>query len=278
MVCVEDYPWLLGLTAPGRLTQTRRRLSEEGLTPAQPEHGVSIIERRLAADGPLTRSALAEHVEHANIRAAGQAVVLLIILTALRGVLIPARGLADEQTLALTDDWLGARPPAELHGDARDAALGELARRYLQGHGPARDRDLARWAGLGLRDVRRGLSSLNGLVELGGGIVDLPREPLDTPVGALLLPSFDPYMLGWEDRSFAVAPEHTKRVHPGGGMLLAVACLGGLTIATWTARRRAAGLTVTLEPFAPFTAGVDRALETEVADVARFEGLAVNGC
>ena len=33
-------------------------------------------------------------------------------------------------------------------------------RRYLAGHGPANERDLARWAGIPLRDVRRGLEAI----------------------------------------------------------------------------------------------------------------------
>ena len=47
-------------------------------------------------------------------------------------------------------------------GEALDRAdaLPEFARRYLAGHGPATDRDLARWAGIPLRDVRAGLSAI----------------------------------------------------------------------------------------------------------------------
>ena len=33
LVTPEDYPWLLTLTAPGRLTMNRRRLGEEGVPP-----------------------------------------------------------------------------------------------------------------------------------------------------------------------------------------------------------------------------------------------------
>ena len=73
----------------------------------------------------------------------------------------------------LVRDWLGEPKPVD-----RDKALAELARRYLAGHGPASDRDLARWAGLPLRDARAGLSAIAGeLEELGDGLVDLTRPP-----------------------------------------------------------------------------------------------------
>ena len=42
------------------------------------------------------------------------------------------------QAYVLTRDWIGATEWVD-----RDQALAELARRYLAGHGPADDRDLA---------------------------------------------------------------------------------------------------------------------------------------
>src|SRR4029077_20228317 len=62
-------------------------------------------------------------------------------------------------------------------------ALAELARRYLAGHGPADDRDLARWAGLPLRDARAGLGAIaSDLVEREDGLVDLAkRRPAARP-------------------------------------------------------------------------------------------------
>jgi hypothetical protein len=275
MVRAEDYAWLLGLTGPGRLAQSRRRLAQEGLTPEDVERGVETVEHALV-DGPLTRHDLAGRVQRRNIPAAGQAIVHLIMLAALRGIAIPAATRAGQQTFALTDDWLGHRPAAELHGDARDTALGELARRYLAGHGPAGPRDLARWAGLSLRDARLGLARIAGQLATprADDLVSLhPDEPTDRPLRATLLPSFDPYMLGWYDRGFAVPSTHAKRVHPGGGMLRAVACDDGLAIATWRAERRASHLAVTIASFDLPSAALDAALATEAADVARFEGL-----
>ena len=275
MVCAEDYGWLLGLTAPPRQARSLHRLAQEGLSPGEIQQAGQIIERSLAADGPLTRSALADRLAAAGIRAAGQAIVHMIMLTALRGILIPAATSADHHSFALTDDWLGARPPARLDGDARDGALAELARRYLRGHGPARDTDLARWAGLGLRDARRGLDLI--AVELAGlpeGRVHLRACPsTDAPLEPVLLPSYDPYLLGWEDRRSAVAPRDSKRVHPGGGVLRAVACVDGLAVGTWTARRHPAGLSLIIDQFAAVPAGIRRQLAADSADLARFEGV-----
>jgi hypothetical protein len=169
------------------------------------------------------------------------------------------------QCFALAHDWLGAPDaPAE-----RDVALAELARRYLRGHGPATAADLAAWSGLSLRDARSGLVAIAGELEQRGELVDLagrPEPPRRLP--ARLLPAFDPYLLGWRDRSFAVAAEDARRVHPGGGIVRATAVADGRVVGTWSRRRGA----VVIEPFAPPPPRVAAALRREAAAIERFEG------
>lgn len=245
----EDYWWLHGLTAPGRLAANRRRLGQEGVSPADAERAVAVIERALADEGPLTRPELAERLAARGIRTEGQAVHHLLMLAALRGVAVvgPLRGA--RQAFVLARDRLGPPQPVE-----RQAALAELARRYLAGHAPAGREDLARWAGLPLRDARAGIAAAP--VEPAPAVAPPPR----------LLPAFDPYLLGWKDRSFAVPAEHASRVHPGGGLLRAVATVGGKAVGTWTLREGR----VEIEPFSPLGPEDETGLEAEAADVLRF--------
>jgi hypothetical protein len=272
----EDHAWLLGLTAPPRFAANRRRLGQLGVPPDDADRAVAAIERALAEAGPLTRPRLAERIAAHGIRTAGQATPHLLMLAALRGVAVLGPLRDGRLAYALTRDWLGREPPAPPAGAARETALAELARRYLRGHGPATAEDLAAWVGLPLRDVRAGLRAAGGeLDDLGGGLVDLAaREPPRGPVPARLLPAFDPYLLGWRDRAFAVPPEHAGRVHPGGGILRATATVDGVAVGTWSARRRDRRLAVAVEPFAALAPADATALEDEAADVARFEGLA----
>ncbi|MGI8780652.1 MAG: DNA glycosylase AlkZ-like family protein, partial [Solirubrobacteraceae bacterium] len=81
-----------------------------------------------------------------------------------------------------------------------------------------------------------------------------------------LLPAFDPYLLGWKDRMFAIDPAHARRVHQGGGILRASAVANGRAIATWTAPRGV----VELDPFAPLAPAVAAALRREAASVDTF--------
>jgi hypothetical protein len=279
LVAPEDYPWLLGLTAPAQAAGGERRLRQEGVSPDDAERAVAIVERALAADGPLTRAQLAERIGAAGIRTAGQATPHLLGLAARRGVALLGPVRDGERAFVLARDWLGAAPELPLADDRRDAALAELARRYLRGHGPAGDADLAAWAGLPLRDARAGLRAIGAeLAEAGsrsGGLVDLAgrAEPEPEALAPRLLPAFDPYLLGWKDRGFAVPATHARRVHPGGGILRAVATSAGVAVGTWTARRRGDALAVGVEPFGRLTRRVAAALDAEATDVARFEGL-----
>ena len=265
----DDYPWLLALTAPTRMAASRRRLGQEGVAPDDAERAVKIVERALADAGPLTRPELAQRIAAKGIRTEGQATPLLLNLAALRGIAVlgPLRD-DGAHAFALTRDWLGAPAPRALEGADRDAALAELARRYLAGHGPAAPADLAAWSGLALRDARAGLDAIAAdLTPRDGDLVDLAaREPAPAAIPARLLGAFDPYLLGWKDRAFAVPARHAKRVHPGGGMLRATATVDGLAVGTWSA----AGGEVALELFARVAAAQRTALAADGRDVERF--------
>ena len=193
LVRAEDYPWLQALTTPPLVTGNARRLEQEGVSPRAAEKGVLTIERALAEEGPLSRVELRERLDSAGVPTAGQALVHLLMLACLRGIAVRGPMKGKQHAYALVRDWLG--PQAEVD---RGSALAELARRYLVGHGPASDRDLARWAGLPLGDARAGLEAISGELEDRGDLVVLAgsRRARKLPEPALL-GAFDPVLLGW---------------------------------------------------------------------------------
>jgi hypothetical protein len=262
IVAREDYWWLLALTARARYTMNLRRLREEGVSEDDAERALKIIESALAGEGPLSRAALAERIAKEGIRTEGQATAHLLLFATLRAVSMLGPVRHGNQLFVLARDWLGEPEPPD-----RDAALAELARRYLTAHGPASARDLAAWIGLPLRDARAGLEAIaSEVVEVGDDLFDLTaNDPIPERVPPRLLGAFDPYLLGWKDREFSVPPEHDRAVHPGGGIIRPVATVDGLVVGTWSRRD---GLDV-LEPVDDATAD---ALAAEAADIVRFEG------
>jgi winged helix DNA-binding protein len=270
-----DYWPLHQLTTPPLHTGCFRRLAQEGIQPDQADRGATVIELALSQDGPLTRAQLGERLSAAGLRTAGQALVYLLFLAGLRGISVRGPMAGREQAYVLARDWLGPPPAAD-----RDAALGWLARRYLAGHGPAADRDLAKWSGLSLRDARRGLAGIAAeLAERAGGLVSLaPGEDTGGAAGgvagaaelppARLLGAFDPVLHGWQSRA-PVLGRHERAIVQG-GMFRPFVMVRGRAAGTWGLP----GGRVTLTGLDGDLTAADRAdLATDAADVARFLGL-----
>jgi hypothetical protein len=264
LVRAEDYWWLHQLTTPQLLTGNSRRLAQEGVPPPDAERAVATVRSALAADGPLTRAQLRERVAAAGVRTEGQALVHVLLLASIRGLIARGPVAGRDQAFVLARDWLGAPPPAM----DREAALAELARRYLAGHAPAADRDLARWAGIGLQDARAGLARC-GAVQRADGLAELPSgRPREAPVlpPPRLLGAFDPLLLGWASRDPITGPH--KRIVTVNGIFRPFALARGRAVATWTIT----GGQVVLAPFAALDAETQAALDTDAADVTRFLG------
>jgi Winged helix DNA-binding domain len=264
LVRAEDYWWLHPLTVPRLLTGNARRLAQEGVPPQDAERAVEVIGRSLAAEGPLTRAQLGHRIAAAGVRTQGQALVHELALASLRGTTIRGPMVGREHAYALVRDWLG-EPPAPFD---RDSALAGLAARYLAGHGPASDRDLAKWAGLPLSDARRGLTSIaSRLADRDDGLASLTAQPgrTDPPLPPpRLLGAYDPVLLGWSSREPIVGP-HAQLV-AAGGLFRPFALVRGRAVATWTMP----GGRVALAPFTPLPEPDAAALAADAAAVERF--------
>jgi hypothetical protein len=276
LVRAEDYWWLHPLTTPQLFTGNARRLAQEGVPPDDAERGVAVIERSLTAEGPLTRVQLGERIARTGVRTQGQALVHLLVLASLRGITVRGPMIGREHAYALVRDWLGEPPgPRGAAVFDRDRALAELAARYLASHGPAGERDLAKWAGLPLGDARRGLAAIAGrLADRDDGLAGLAGRhgtgsgdcPLPPP---RLLGAYDPVLLGWATREPIVGP-HGKLVAIN-GLFRPFAMVAGRAVGTWGMP----GGQVALTPFAPLPEADAAALAADAGRVERFlHGLA----
>jgi hypothetical protein len=257
----EDYPLLQLLATPPLFSSSARRLRQEGVSEAEAERALRTIERALSEEGPLSGAELRERIARAGVATAGQAFIHLMFLAAIRGLVVrgPMRG--PQHAYVLVEDWLGPQPPPD-----RDVALAELARRYLAGHGPASDRDLARWAGLPLRDARAGLAAIAAeLVEREDGLLDLAGrgEPAPLPPPRLL-GAFDPLLLGWTSREDVVGPHMT--LVTTNGVFRPFALVGGRAVARW----RLAGGELTIEHLEDVPADAAAALAADAERVVEF--------
>jgi Winged helix DNA-binding domain len=265
LVRSEDHAWLHSLTAPTTRAMNARRLAEEGVDADAADRGTRVIVDALTRHGPLTREQLRDHVDRAGVRTEGQALVHLLLRASLDGQVVRGPFVDGTQAYVLTRDWIGpaAAPP-------RERALAELARRYLAGHGPADDRDLAKWSGLPLRDARAALrATASELVDRGNGRVDLlgrgRRSRLPRP---RLLGQFDPLLHGWRSRDDILGSH--RDVVTVNGIFRPIALVDGIAAGTWSIQPAA----VELRAFGVLPEVAVHALERDAADVLRYLGLA----
>ncbi|MBS1843706.1 MAG: AlkZ family DNA glycosylase [Actinobacteria bacterium] len=255
----EDYPLLQAITTPQQWTSCRKRLEQTGVGD-KADRGVETV-RRALADGPRTRAELRDALDSADVPTVGQALPHILFYATLHGVCVRGPMAGKEQAFVDVRDWLG-----EQLLPVREKALGELARRYLVGHGPATEADLARWAQLSLGDVRRGLAAIaRRIVDLGDGLVDLRNRedpaPLPPP---RLLGAFDPLLLGWASRD-AVIGDH-KGLVTTNGVFYPFALVKGRAVARW----RLPNGKVAIEHLENITKTTARRLEADAREVEEY--------
>jgi Winged helix DNA-binding domain len=190
-----------------------------------------------------------------------------------RGILCFGPSQGQNVTFVRPDAWLSDWRQVD-----RDAARGELLRRFLAAHGPAAREAFTEWAGgghvRGFRDVWRTIA--DELAEIGPKRFLLTRdvEELERtrPSRAVrLLPGFDPFLLPRQTRPYlARSDDAYNRIYRPQGWITPVVLQGGRAVGLWPWKRRGAKLEVTVEPLEPLRSRT--AVERELKALARYLG------
>ena len=271
---VEDFGWLTPLFSPRIVSWSMRRLLALGLTPQERDRALDAIAKAIRKEGAMGRGEAMRVAQATGIEVDVERRTHLTVLTVVGGAACIGPDEGRQSLLVSTPEWIG-----EFETRDREDSLAELARRYFAAFAPASERDFAKWSGLPLGECRIGMARIAGeLEQLGSPSQALfaprrfnlraPRSPV-----VRLLPQFDTYLMGYASRSHAVDDAGEKVILPGGGMLRPTICVDGRFAGTWSRRRDKKKLSVTLEPFDHIEERWMPALEAEVRDIGRFEGL-----
>jgi hypothetical protein len=268
VVAAEDVGWMISLTAEREHRATAGRHRQLGLAAADFARAERVAREHLAGGRRLERRELLTAIDADGLDVSGQRGAHLLVRLAQSGVAV----IAGKDTWTLLGDHV--REPRVLD---RDAALREIARRYLLARGPATDRDLAWWTGLTLGDVREGLAAVDAefdRLELGGIVYRMALGLAEAASGVHALPGFDEYLLGYTDRSAPLAGRPLSDVVPGSnGMFLPTIVAQGEVVATWKRTIRAAGVDVAVAPFGILSAAVRRGAERAFERYASHLGM-----
>ena len=280
-----DMPiYVRGLMRSG-LRREREWFKRYGVTDAEMDSMVRAIVEALGSE-ILTRKELsARVVERVGVKAkrwVEHSWGGIVKRACLQGLVVFGPNQGREITFVRTKEWLR---------EATDLQINEaepmLLRRYLHGYGPTGLADFATWAGMTLSDAipikeRVGNDVVEVKVEdktcltLREDLRLLQKvEALDSEdCGVRMLPSFDCYMLGHRDKSHIVDQVYYKLVYRKAGWLSPVMLVKGRASGIWNCRKKGNRLHVTIQLFERIPENVRKQVETEVADLARFNDTA----
>lgn len=273
----DDAAWITELCARPSVRAASARSHQLELDEAQIGRARDLALEALDA-GPLARAALFGHWEAHGLRPKGGRGYHLLFHLIAGGTLCYGPWNGTDQDVVLTSRWLppGSSLESRFNGD-RVAAVAELLRRYLTSHGPATVRDFAWWTKLGLAEIRSALPLVAGDLEgeAGGAEASHWRPGLVEEAAALgrrasaplLLPGFDEFVLGYQDRLFALTAAHHQRLVPGNnGVFKKSIVAGGLVRGTWSRAGRPGKRTLEIDEFAPLSASVRSRLDASFRD------------
>jgi hypothetical protein len=277
LVPARDAHWMLDVMGSRSLTGVAKRWELLGLDRPTAEKATELLGAALAGDRRRTRASCLEALADGGIDVSGQRGYHLLWYASQVGVTAIAPHVGKDQTFVLLDSWVPSpfRP-------SREEALGLIALRFFQSHGPATRKDFAGWTGLPLSDVKIGLGEAGKAlvaIDVDGVEMIVAAEALDQPADFsdkswLALPGFDEFMLGYKDRSLMASPADLAAIIPGGnGIFQSTLVRGGRVVATWKRVIGRKGVTVTVQPLIDFTATDHRRAAKALEPFAAFLGL-----
>jgi hypothetical protein len=237
-LAAADARWMIELLAPRVARSAATRLRSLAIDETVLSSARRALVARLEGGRCLARPDAYRALERAGVETSTGRGLAILWKLAHEGLLCMGPRRDRQHSFVLLEEWV---PPGNvLRGDE---ALGELARRYYQGHGPATTRDLAWWSGLGLTGARRAVDVAGTLLReetIGGQpFWSLRAAPRAAPrlglASARALPPFDEFFVGYADRSAPVDAMQARRPTPL-ELLGPVIVHDGRLVATWKRR------------------------------------------
>jgi hypothetical protein len=278
-VLPADIRWMLALSAArvrAAMAPYDRKLEIDARLV---ERSQAVMSSALMGGRCATRNELGAALAAAGIEASGQRLAHLAMHAELSALICSGPRRGKQHTYALLDE----RAPVIPRAPERDEALGMIAQRYFQSHGPAQLQDLAWWAGLTVGDARAGLASVQERLasETHGGKVfwfsaaEARRVPAGDSVH--LLPSYDELVVAYKDHG----PSFDPRATAGLGSVVEylfrhIVVRNGQVIGGWDRELEQGHASIELRLFAKLDATGKRALRRALDRYARFLGFPVS--
>jgi uncharacterized protein YcaQ len=280
LIPAVDFSIYINALKQSRLAALRRMMSKyAGVTQDETEALNEAVANALH-DGPLTQPELIGRLVPQAGKKLKKWMELAWSIQTLRPALVeglicygPQRN--NKATFVLVDQWL-PRHKSVSEPEAQQI----LMRRYLGAYGPATLRDVSKWSGMAMNEVK-GIHGriVDELVEVHfegrkGFILRADHDRLKScppdDQTLRLLPGFDPFLLGHAEKNHLVDPSRYKRVYRNQGWISPVVLCQGSVIGVWSHQLRGKHLSLRIEPFEKLSRKNNAKIEEEAASLAGF--------
>ena len=275
-VAPADIRWLLALTGPRVHAANAYMYRKVGLDATVARRSRRVLVRALEGGHHRTRHELREALTRAGVATDGDMRVAYLLMHAeLDGVICSGPRRGKQFTYALLEERV---PPARTRSE--DEALAELTSRYFTSRGPASVYDMAKWSGLTVTAVRRGVEAVRHtlLSEVVGDEAlwfahPPPMAPVRSQPVVHLLPIYDEYGSAYKDRSAMASEEANSRLAAAGASVFThIITIDGKIVGGWKPRIERRAVTVSCELTRVLKPAEHRALRTAMRGYARFIG------
>ncbi len=278
-VAAEDIHWLLELTAPQIKAGQSSRDRQLELTGRIYARSNQLIEKALSARGQLSREELIVELNNGGIATDQNRASHLLMRAELEKIVCSGAILRGKPAYALLAERVPK--PRKL---TKEEALAELARRYFTSRSPATLQDFSWWSGLPAGNAKQAIDLVASELErilLDGLTYWVPRD-LDYPKISQplvhLLPTFDEYIISYNERSAAIAPEleqHMKEMSDR-GVFWPIVLVDGRVIGTWRRTIKKDTLSVEIKLFSHIETQIMELIEQSAHHFANFLGKQLN--
>ncbi len=273
-VAAADARWMCQLLAAARIRSLAGRYRQLGITDHDIAGARELFESHLVA--PMSRPDVIALLAAHGIDPSDQRAYHLVGHHCMTGLLCQGPLVGRQPSFVLVDAWV----PHSL-APSREEAMATVVERYVRGHGPVTEQDVAGWLLQPLGFTREALALIEARLEreeVDGQVwlthVDAPA--VAAPTGVHLLPQWDEFLLGYKSRELALPSEHVAKVVPGRNMVFQpTLVVDGVVAGTWHRTPRGSHVAVEVRPFAPLSAARRGEIEHAAAGYGRFLGCEV---
>lgn len=233
-VSAEDIHWMFDLSSLRLRPIYRSYAKIYGADEPLIYRAIPVLEKVLMGGKHLTKEEIGGALFEQNVTLDDGHLKLTISYAEREGVLVNGRLKGNRQTFTLFEEWAPRKQTV-----CKEEALERLARRFFTSHGPATIHDFVWWSGLTITECRQAIEMIRAdfICETINGRDFWMRNDVKVPPtdgdSALLLPSFDEFVVSYKDRSEIIEDTHYGKVMTKNGLFSPTIILNGEIIGSW---------------------------------------------